>query len=71
MAFGIPLQNIFVSPLVNQQFLQEIPMFGRIMSRALALAVVVFAVGSMAFAQDLDDVTVSGKLTVGAIHVMA
>lgn len=38
-------------------------MFGRILSRALALAVVVFAVGAASFAQDLDDVTFAGKIT--------
>src|SRR5688500_4259122 len=38
-------------------------MFGRILSRALALAVVVFAVGAATFAQDLDDVTFAGKIT--------
>lgn len=38
-------------------------MFGRILSRALALAVVVFAVGLIALAQDLDTVTVNGRVT--------
>ena len=38
-------------------------MFGRIMSRALALAFVVFALGAATFAQDLDDVSFAGKIT--------
>ena len=37
-------------------------MFGRILSRSFALVFVLFAVSMMAFAQDLDDVTISGKV---------
>ena len=38
-------------------------MFGRILSRAAALALLVFAIGLSLAAQDLDDVTISGKLS--------
>ena len=38
-------------------------MFGRIMSRALAPAVIVFALGLTLSAQDLDTVTISGRVT--------
>ena len=37
-------------------------MFGRILSRSFALVFVLFAVSMVAFAQDLDDVTISGKV---------
>src|SRR5947199_191211 len=38
-------------------------MFGRILPRVSALALLVFAFGLMLHAQDLDDVTISGKIT--------
>ena len=38
-------------------------MFGRILSRAFALAIVVFAFSLILHAQDLDDVTIGGKIT--------
>ena len=37
-------------------------MFGRILSRSFTLVLVLFAVSMAAFAQDLDDVTISGKV---------
>lgn len=38
-------------------------MFGRILSRAAALALFIFAISFSLAAQDLDDVTISGKIT--------
>lgn len=37
-------------------------MFGRILTRSFASVLVLFAASMMAFAQDLDDVTISGKV---------
>ncbi|MGB5015225.1 MAG: carboxypeptidase regulatory-like domain-containing protein [Pyrinomonadaceae bacterium] len=38
-------------------------MFGRILSRSIAFALIVFALGLVAFAQDLDDVTIGGQIS--------
>ena len=38
-------------------------MFGRILSRVFAVTLLLFVFGLMAVAQDLDDVTIGGKVT--------